>query len=207
MPIAITCPECGKQGKVPDSYAGRKAVCPACKINVPVPASRPKLGNGSPAGVPRVATRSSAASRSRPAEVPEVMDPPVPAPPMPLARWPYDADPEIDIPEPPQHNRRRGGSPLPAHSHAQQPVYAPRTQAVVALSQKNVGIAILLAIFFGPVGMLYSTILGAVVMFLPCLLIGLLTFGFGWILTIPICALWAAIAASRYNQKLLRGAA
>ena len=49
---------------------------------------------------------------------------------------------------------------------------------VVTKSPKSVGIAIALSLFFGPLGMFYSTVLGAIVMIIVNLIVGLLTFGF-----------------------------
>lgn len=53
--------------------------------------------------------------------------------------------------------------------------------------------------------MFYSTVLGAIVMIIVNLIVGLLTFGFGLILTIPIGVIWAAIAANSHNKKLMAG--
>jgi len=73
----------------------------------------------------------------------------------------------------------------------------------VVVSTKSPGIAILLTILFGPIGMFYSTIGGAIVMLLVSLVVGVLTLGFGLLITWPICILWAALAASSYNKKVL----
>jgi len=75
---------------------------------------------------------------------------------------------------------------------------------MVTVSTKSPGVAILLTILFGPIGMLYSTILGAIVMFIVSVLVALVTLGFGLILTWPICVLWAALAAVAYNRKIMR---
>lgn len=74
---------------------------------------------------------------------------------------------------------------------------------VIALSPKSVGLAILLAFLFGPLGMLYSTVVGATVMFLATLLVGFVTLGFGLLVTWPICVIWAAMATAARNKKLL----
>ena len=78
-------------------------------------------------------------------------------------------------------------------------------QRIVTVPTKSMGIAILLTVLFGPLGMLYSTILGGVIMLVVTLIIGVVTLGFGLILTWPICIIWAAVATSSYNKKLLRG--
>jgi hypothetical protein len=82
-------------------------------------------------------------------------------------------------------------------------------QPIVVQSTKNVGVAVLLSILFGPLGMLYSTIPGAIIMLLIHLAIFVFTLGFGtflFIFTWPLCVIWAAIAANSYNQKLIASA-
>ena len=74
----------------------------------------------------------------------------------------------------------------------------------VVVPTKSPGIAILLTILFGPIGMFYSTIGGAIIMLLVSIVVGGLTFGLGLLVTWPICILWAALAASAYNKRLLR---
>ena len=81
----------------------------------------------------------------------------------------------------------------------------PATRAVVVVPTKSVGIAIMLTFFFGPLGMLYSTIVGAIVMFVATLLAILLTAGLGLFLTWPIGIVWSAVAASSHNKALLSG--
>ena len=71
---------------------------------------------------------------------------------------------------------------------------------------KNVGLAIALSLLFGPIGMLYSTIIGAIVMFivgLVCLPLTLMTFGLFWIVLDLICVIWAGLAAKHHNDKLV----
>ena len=83
---------------------------------------------------------------------------------------------------------------------SQQPVSSP---VVVVAPQKSVGIAVILAFFFGPIGMLYSTIAGALVMFVANLLAIFLTAGLGLVVTWPIGLVWAGVAASSYNSRLM----
>jgi hypothetical protein len=78
-------------------------------------------------------------------------------------------------------------------------------QKVVVTSTKSMGVSIILTILFGPLGMFYSTILGGIVMSIISLVVGVLTFGMGLIITWPICVIWAAIATNAYNKKLLAG--
>lgn len=80
------------------------------------------------------------------------------------------------------------------------------SQPVVVTTTKSVGMAILLTVLFGPLGMLYSTIPGAVFMMAVHVVIFLVTFGFGtflFVFTWPMCVLWGALAASAYNRKLI----
>lgn len=77
-----------------------------------------------------------------------------------------------------------------------------RNSALYQAQKKSVFVAAILALFFGPLGMFYSTVLGAVVMFFVNLIVGVLTAGFGLILTWPIGVAWAAVAATRKNTML-----
>lgn len=79
---------------------------------------------------------------------------------------------------------------------------AQQPPVMVVATTKNVGIAILLSFLFGPLGMFYSTIVGGAVMLLASFLIGMFTFGFGLLITWPICIIWGAIAAKNYNDRL-----
>ena len=79
-------------------------------------------------------------------------------------------------------------------------------QVVVVTPTKSAGVAILLTVLFGPLGMFYSTIAGAIVMIVVSLVVALFTLGFGFILTWPICIVWAAMATSLHNKKLVGGA-
>ncbi len=64
---------------------------------------------------------------------------------------------------------------------------------------KSVLISLLLTFFFGPFGMLYSTVVGAVVMLVLYLAIGIPTLGWGLAVLHPIAMIWGALAAHRAN--------
>ena len=70
---------------------------------------------------------------------------------------------------------------------------------IVVKSQKSIGLAILLTLFLGPLGMLYSTVAGGIIMFFVNLLMLFFTAGLGLILTWPLSIVWAAIAARGNN--------
>jgi hypothetical protein len=79
----------------------------------------------------------------------------------------------------------------------------PVTQSIVVITtRKSVGVGLLLAFFFGPLGLLYESVLGGIVMFVLSVIVGVLTLGFGALLTWPICMIWAAIAVNAHNKKL-----
>ena len=75
-------------------------------------------------------------------------------------------------------------------------------KVVVIAPLKSMGVAILLAILFGPLGMLYATIRGGVIMIVITLILVSL-FPLLFLLTWPICVIWAAVSTSDYNRQLL----
>ncbi len=75
---------------------------------------------------------------------------------------------------------------------------------IILMPQKSMGVTILLTILFGPLGMFYSTIIGGIVMLILSIIIGIVTLGFGILVTWPICIIWAAVATNNHNNKLLR---
>ena len=77
--------------------------------------------------------------------------------------------------------------------------YAP----VVMMQQKSVAVALLLTFFFGPLGMFYSTISGAVVMLIVSVVLFVLTLGLSTLITWPICMIWGAVAASQANSRVM----
>lgn len=72
---------------------------------------------------------------------------------------------------------------------------------IIVKSQKSAGTGALLGFLFGPLGMLYSTITGAIVMFFVTGIVAFFTVGFGLILTQPICAIWAYVAINKKNKS------
>lgn len=82
------------------------------------------------------------------------------------------------------------------------------TTTVVNVSPpKSVGVAFLLTLLFGPLGMLYSTVSGALIMILIAvfggLLVGVATLGFGWLAWGPmiwfVSIIWGCVAASKQS--------
>lgn len=82
------------------------------------------------------------------------------------------------------------------------PTVVQQTTVIQVGSRKSVGGAIALAFLLGPIGMLYSTVLGACVMFVVNLFMLVGTGGIGLIVTVPIGMIWAGSAASSHNKGL-----
>ncbi|SFS03786.1 hypothetical protein SAMN05421771_0812 [Granulicella pectinivorans] len=66
--------------------------------------------------------------------------------------------------------------------------------------RKSVVLSLVLTFFFGPFGMLYSTVPGALVMMVLYVAIGIPTLGWGLAVLHPIAMIWGAIAADRANR-------
>lgn len=75
--------------------------------------------------------------------------------------------------------------------------------ARLIIQSKSMAVAIILALLFGPLGMFYSTVPGALIMLVVSLVVGVVTFGVGLLVVLPICALWAGVAVSNHNKRLL----
>jgi hypothetical protein len=75
----------------------------------------------------------------------------------------------------------------------------------LVLPTKSVALALLLAFFFGPLGMLYSTVAGGIIMFFLSFFLAISTCGLSLFVTWPICVIWSAVAADSYNRQLARG--
>ena len=78
-------------------------------------------------------------------------------------------------------------------------------QVVVVTPTKSTGVAILLTILFGPVGMFYSTIAGAIVMILVSLVVAVLTLGLGLILKLAHLHHLGGDGRDSHNKKLVGG--
>jgi hypothetical protein len=81
------------------------------------------------------------------------------------------------------------------------------SRTIIITPTKSVGVSLLLTFFFGPLGLLYSTISGAIVMFIICFLVGIVTFGIGCLITWPICMIWGVTASNAYNKKIVAAVA
>jgi len=82
----------------------------------------------------------------------------------------------------------------------------PTKHVVVIAKQKSVGVALLLTFFFGPLGLLYASVLGGIIMIILSILIGIFTLGIGLIFTWIACIIWAVVAVNMSNKKTVAGA-
>lgn len=89
----------------------------------------------------------------------------------------------------------------------QNPQYTPppvvqQTVIVMGQNKKSVVAAFLLTFFFGPLGLLYASIPGGIIMFILDIPVAIFTLGFGLIFTNLICVAWALIAVNNHNKRL-----
>jgi hypothetical protein len=78
-----------------------------------------------------------------------------------------------------------------------------KSQVIIRMP-KSVALSVVLSLIFGPLGMLYSTVSGALIMLIITPIVAIPTLGFGLFMTQPICAIWAAVATNSYNTKMLQ---
>jgi hypothetical protein len=67
-------------------------------------------------------------------------------------------------------------------------------------NRKSVVLSLVLTFFLGPFGMLYSTVVRALVMLVLYVVVGILTLGWGIAALHPIAMIWGAVAADRANR-------
>lgn len=89
----------------------------------------------------------------------------------------------------------------PPQVHVTQQVQV--AQPVLVGAPKSVGLALVLTFFFGPLGLLYSSVLGGIIMLVVSVTLAAVTFGVSLFLTWPICMIWGAIAASNQNAAFV----
>lgn len=84
-----------------------------------------------------------------------------------------------------------------------------RTVIVHQIEPKNLAAAVILTLVFGPLGMLYATISGGLIMAavdLLILVVSFLTFGVGsvfFLITWPVCVIWTIISVNAQNRRAL----
>jgi hypothetical protein len=93
---------------------------------------------------------------------------------------------------------------VPMMPVAMVPVQPVAMVTVQPVQEKSMAAAILLPLFFGPLGMFYSTVMGALVMLFAGGLFDIITLGVGVLLTWPGCILWSALATNAHNTRVQR---
>ena len=68
------------------------------------------------------------------------------------------------------------------------------------MREKSVVLAVILAVLFGPLGLLYSTVLGAFLMLAVNVML-VFVFPPAMALTWLACVIWAGVAANNYNNS------
>jgi hypothetical protein len=71
----------------------------------------------------------------------------------------------------------------------------------VPVKDKSVGAALVLTFFFGPLGLLYASVLGAALLFVIGVIVGVLTLGLGLVFIWPVSMIWGALAASSKHSR------
>ena len=77
-------------------------------------------------------------------------------------------------------------------------------QTVILAQPKSMGIALILTFLFGPLGLLYASVPGGIIMIIVGVLGGIVTLGIGAIVAWVLSFIWAIIAVSRHNSKINR---
>ncbi|MBB5395874.1 hypothetical protein [Mucilaginibacter sp. AK015] len=80
----------------------------------------------------------------------------------------------------------------------------PQQQIIIVAKQKSVGTAFLLAFLFGPLGLLYASILGGVVMFFATIILFFVIPIIGAAIAWVGCIIWAVMAAQNANKVIVR---
>lgn len=161
---------------------------PAAQTPGPTAAPAPPV-SPPPTPAPLAAPAASVFTPPPPAPAPA----PAPAPsvftPPPAAPAPAPA-PSVFTPPPP------APAPPPAPVvHYAAPAH-PAPPLAYRPPSKSVGVAFLLTFLFGPLGMLYSTVTGGLVMLVISVILSVLTLGFSLIITWPVCIVWGCVAAA-----------
>ena len=79
----------------------------------------------------------------------------------------------------------------------------PRTheEEETVVKDKSVGAALVLTFFFGPLGLLYVSVLGAILLTILAIIVAVLTLGLGLIFIWPTSMIWAALSASNQHSR------
>jgi len=77
----------------------------------------------------------------------------------------------------------------------------PTGTVIVAKPEKSVVAAFFLTFLFGPLGLLYGTVGGGIVMIILAMILGAVTFGLGILITWPVAMIWGVAAALASKRR------
>lgn len=84
---------------------------------------------------------------------------------------------------------------------------APPPQTTIILGQpKSMGVTLILTILFGPLGLLYASVAGGLILIVFGVVVGLFTLGIGAVLAWVLSIIWGMIAVRNHNAKLAKQA-
>ena len=98
--------------------------------------------------------------------------------------------------------KNQSQSNTPNYNQKKETALQMQQNVIVMGKAKSVGTAFILAFFFGPLGLLYASVTGGVIMFILTIPILIFTAFIGIFLINPICSIWAVIAANQANAAL-----
>ena len=82
-----------------------------------------------------------------------------------------------------------------------QPQY--QQNVIIIGKQKSVGVAFLLAFLFGPLGLLYASVVGGIVMFFAGIILFIVIPIIGGVIAWVGCVIWAVVAAGNANKNAI----
>jgi len=82
-------------------------------------------------------------------------------------------------------------------------MFSKETQASF-LPYKNLAAALLFSVFLGPVGLLYASVRGGILMVVIAFVVMSSRYPVPIILMWILCCIWSVLATNRYNQKILQ---
>ena len=78
------------------------------------------------------------------------------------------------------------------------------TQVVMVGKTKSLAVALILTFLFGPLGLLYATVPGALILLVLTIIVGFFTLGIGFIVGWLASMIWAVLAVNSHNAKITK---
>jgi len=79
-------------------------------------------------------------------------------------------------------------------------VERPEANMIRAQGDKSPGLAFLLTLLFGPLGLFYSSTVGGIFMVTIALVVGFVTMGWGFLITWPVSIVWGVTATIAHRR-------